>query len=197
MVRVKLSSEEAGAVTITPVVVRDMPLGELLRLMLDLTGKDARRIRDLLSRGTLVSGATRYRWQGWEASTESLESLLAPLPGPEPERPFLRERCTHVILRGPGLRLDVPRQALQNRSLLSRRSFWDLLMDVVDEAGLDYAGYSYRERADHYRLEISAAGRERLRQGAGLLRFSSLEARMRQRAVRVAEFFVSRGDAWS
>ena len=50
-VRVKLSSEEAGAVSVTPVVVREMPLGDLVELMLDLAGKDAARIRELLLRG--------------------------------------------------------------------------------------------------------------------------------------------------
>jgi hypothetical protein len=191
-VRVKLSSEEAGAVSITPVVVRDMPLSELAGLMLDLTGKDTRRLRDLLARGTLVSGATRYRWQGWEASEESLEVLLARFPGPEPERPFAPERCAHVLLHGPGLRVDVPRQALAKKGILSRRSFWDVLMDVVDEGGLEYAGYSYRQQTDRYRLEISPAGIERLNESAGLLPYSALEAQIRKGSVRVADFFVDR-----
>ncbi len=191
-VRVKLSSEEAGAVSITPVVVRDMPLSELVELMLDLAGKDIRRIRDLLLRGTLVSRATRYRWEEWEASPEGLEALLASFPDPEPRRPFAPERCEHVLLHGPGLRADVPRGALAKRGLLSRRSFWDVLMDVVREAGPQYVGYSYREHADHYRLEIPPAGLERLRGSAGLVQYSALEAQIRKGSVRVAEFFVRR-----
>src|SRR5512136_1605980 len=107
-IRVRLSSEEAGAVSITPVVVRDMPLVELVGLMLDLAGKDVLRIRELLLRGSFVSGATRYRWQGWEANAESLEAVVARFPDPEPARPFSPERSVHVVLSGPGLRSDVP-----------------------------------------------------------------------------------------
>jgi hypothetical protein len=191
-VRVKLSSEEAGAVSVTPVVVREMPLGDLVELMLDLAGKDAARIRELLLRGTLVSGAPRYRWTGWDARVSEIETLLASYPDPEPGRRFEAGRCTRVILRGPGLKIDVLREALARKRMLGRSSFWDALMEVVDGARIEYSGYSYRERVDHYRLEIPPAGRERLRSGAGLLRYSSLEAQARAGAFAAVEFLVPR-----
>ena len=56
-VRVKLSSEAADYVSLTPVVVQELPLRELVEHMLGITGKDEARVRDLLLRGTLVSGA--------------------------------------------------------------------------------------------------------------------------------------------
>jgi len=191
-VRVKLSSEDAGSVSISPVVLRDMPLRELVELMLDFCGKDVQRIGELLSRGALVSGATRYRWEGWEADPEGLEALLATFPDPDPRLPFAPERCEHVLLAGPGLRADVPRSALAKKRLLSRRSFWDVLVDVAGEAGLQYAGYCYREHADRFRLEISPAGLARLQDSAGLTRYSALEAEIRKGSVREAEFFVRR-----
>jgi hypothetical protein len=193
-VRVKLSSEEAGAVSLTAVVLREMPTRALIGLMLDYTGKDTRRIQDLLLRGTLVSGATRYRWQGWQASVESIEALLASFPNAEPARPFAPQRCVHVLLRGPGMRTEVSREALARRSLFNRGSFWDVLLEVASEAGLEYDGYSYREQADRYRLAIPQAGLERLRESARLVRFSALEAQIRTGSVRVVEFFVRRPD---
>ena len=193
-VRVKLSSEEAGAVSLTAVVVREMPTRDLIGLMLDYAGKDTRRIQDLLLRGTLVSGATRYRWQGWRASVESIEAVLASFPSAEPARPFAPQRCVHVLLRGPGLRTEVSREALAWRSLFHRGSFWDVLLEVATEAELEYAGYSYREQADRYRLTIPQAGRERLRESAKLVRFSALEAQIRAGSVQVVEFFVRRPD---
>jgi hypothetical protein len=191
-VRVKLSSEEAGAVSVTPVIVREMLLGDLVELMLDLAGKDAARIRGLLLRGTLVSGASRYRWTGWDAGVSEIEALLASFPDPEPGRRFQAERCTHVILRGAGFKIDVLREALARKRLLRRSSFWNALMAVVDGARIEYAGYSYRERADRYRLEIPPGGRERLRSSAGLLRYSSLEAQARAGAFAAVEFLVPR-----
>ena len=64
-IRVKLSSEAAEYVSITPVVVQEMPVRDLVEHMLGITGKDEARVRDLLLRGTLVSGASRFRWTGW------------------------------------------------------------------------------------------------------------------------------------
>src|SRR5689334_14193150 len=99
-VRVKLSSEAAESISITPVVAREMPLAELVEYMLGVTGKDEGRIRELLLRGTLVSGASRFRWVGWEAEPQELRDLLTMFPDPEPERPFAAERCVRAILRG-------------------------------------------------------------------------------------------------
>ena len=71
-VRVKLSSEVAEAISITPVVLQELPVRELVEHLLGIAGKDESRIREILRRGTLVSGASRFRWAGWEADLESL-----------------------------------------------------------------------------------------------------------------------------
>src|SRR5260370_34894030 len=87
-VRVKLSTEAAEAISITPVLVQELPVRELVEHMLGVTGKDQPRIRELLLRGTLVSGASRFRWVGWEPDLDSLPELLATSPHPAPGRPF-------------------------------------------------------------------------------------------------------------
>ena len=191
-IRVKLSSEEAGAIAVTPVVVREMPLGELVVLMLDLAGKDAARVREMLLRGTLVSGASRYRWAGWQADLGELGELLASLPGPDPARPFLADRCVQVRMQGVALRTGVPPAALTRRRLLHRRSFWDVLMDEVAGGGLEYAGYSYKERADRFRLEVTDELSGRIRENAGLLCYSSLENQIRLGRLENVEFLVER-----
>src|SRR5437868_13724826 len=99
-IRVKLSSEAAEGISITPVVAREMPLRELVEYMLGITGKDEARVRELLLRGTLVSGASRFRWSGWEAEAPAIAELLRTFPAPEPERPFASARCVRAILRG-------------------------------------------------------------------------------------------------
>src|SRR5258705_12367827 len=87
-VRVKLSSEVAESISITPVVVRDIPMRELIEHMLGITGKDAPRLHELLLRGTLVSGASRFRWTGWDADRKGIAEVLATFPDPDPLRPF-------------------------------------------------------------------------------------------------------------
>src|SRR5215472_11933947 len=99
-IRVRLSSEAAEGISITPVVAREMPLRELVEYMLGVTGKDEARVRELLLRGTLVSGASRFRWSGWEADVPEITELLDTFPNPEPERPFAAEYCMRAILRG-------------------------------------------------------------------------------------------------
>src|SRR5438128_12430511 len=102
-VRVKLSSEAAESISITPVVIRDIPMRELIEHMLGITGKDGPRLHELLLRGTLVAGASRFRWTGWDADSDAIRSLLATFPDPDPGRPFSAERCVRAALRGPVL----------------------------------------------------------------------------------------------
>jgi hypothetical protein len=85
--RVKLSSEAAGSISITQVVVQEMPVAELVEHMLGVTGKDEARIRQLLLRGTLVSGASRFRWTGCDAAPDDLRLLLATFPDARPPPP--------------------------------------------------------------------------------------------------------------
>src|SRR5438552_10291377 len=130
-IRVKLSSEAAESISITPVVVQDIPIRELVEHMLGVTGKDAPRLHELLLRGTLVSGASRFRWAGWDADREAIGLLLKTFPDPDPRRPFSPEQCVRAALRGPGRRIEIPREIGARKPLFRRASFWDTLMGVV------------------------------------------------------------------
>jgi hypothetical protein len=195
-VRVKLSSEAAEYVSLTPVVVQDMPVRELVGHMLSVTGKDEARVRDLLLRGTLVSGASRFRWTGWQADTESIRSLLAGFPDPDPGRRFNDARCVRAVLRGPRQPIDIPREAAERRGLvarvLRRKSFWVHLMEIAGSNASRYGGYSYRDRADIYHLALSAVQSRHLREASRLLRYSALETQIRHSPVDSADFYVTR-----
>ncbi len=191
-IRVKLSSEAAESISITPVVVRELPVRELVEHMLGVAGKDEPRIREMLLRGTLVSGASRFRWAGWEAEPESLRALLATFPDAEPERPFSASRCMRAVLRGGRQAIELPREALMRKSLFQRTSFWETFLAVVAEARCDYAGYSYRDRADRYLRELSVAETERVRAAAQAVKFSTLRDRIQSVAFAGAELFAGR-----
>jgi len=192
-VRVKLSSEAAEGISLTPVVVRDMPVRELVEYMLGITGKDAARVRELLLRGTLVSGASRFRWNGWEADPAGVLELLATFPDPEPSRPFAPERCVRVMLRGGRQPIEIPRQAGRRKPIFRRATFWDLLLEVARSGDVCYQTYSYKERADTYHVALDPAAAERLRAGAGLVTYTSLSERIRSEAFTLAELIVERG----
>jgi len=191
-VHVKVSSEDAAYVSFTAVVAREMPIGELVEAMLGISGRDAGRIAELLRRGSLVSGASRLRWNGFEASPADIAALLETLPGPDPTRPFDASLATSVVLSGGGARIEIDRDAASKRRAFHRRSFWEVLMEAVHSAAARYVDYSYKHRADVYAVRISAAAAARLRENAGLLAYSALEDGIRHMAVSEIEFTVPR-----
>lgn len=191
-VRVKLSSEAAEAISLTPVLVRDIPIRELVEHMLGVIGKNETRIRELLRRGTLVSGASRFRWEGWDADLESIRTLLATFPDADPARRFVPERCVRAVLRGGRHTVDIPRQAGVRKPLLRRRSFWDALMEIAAGAECRYEEYSYRERADLYRMDVTVAHGDRLRAAAPALKYSTLRQQVSSQAFFSVDLYVER-----
>ncbi len=190
-VRVKLSSEAAGAITLTPVVAQELALRELIEHVLGLAGKDEARIREILLRGTLVTGASRFRWEGFRADAEDLRKALAAFPDPDPGLAFHASRCVHVILRGGRQPIEIPREAGARKGVLTRASFWDALMEAAGP-GAAYAGYSYRSRADRYTHAFSSAEIERVRAAAAALRYNTLRDQIRTVAFTSAELYAVR-----
>jgi hypothetical protein len=191
-VRVKLSSEVAESISITPVVVRDIPIRELIEHMIGITGKDESRLHDLLLRGTLVSGASRFRWTGWDADPEAIREALASFPDPDPERQFAPALCIRAALRGPGRRIEIPREIGQRKPLFRRTSFWDTLMGVAASSETRYVDYVYRERADCYSATLSLAALERLRESARLVKYSTLQQQILHTNLESVDLFVAR-----
>jgi hypothetical protein len=191
-VRVKLSSEAAESISLTPVVVRDFAIRDLMEHILGVTGKDEARIGELLLRGTLVSGASRFRWQGWAADLEALRELLATFPDPDPLRLFAAANCLRAVLRGGRHIIELPRDAASRKGLFQRASFWDALMQVVAAGASGYAGYSYRERCDRYVRELSHAEIEQIRAAAGSVKYTTVRDRILTVGFTQVELFVTR-----
>jgi len=191
-VRVKLSSEAAESISISRVVIQDLPLRDLIEHMLGVTGKDEERIRELLLRGALVSGASRFRWTGWEADLAALRELLDTFPGDEPARPFAVERCVRAVLRGGRQAIDIPREAGARKPLLRKSSFWDRLMETAAAGETRYLHYSYKDRADCYRLDLAVGAAEKLRAAGGIVRYTTLRDHIRSADFAWAELYVER-----
>jgi hypothetical protein len=191
-VRVKLSSEAAGAIAITPVVVQDLPIRDLVGHMLAVAGKDEARLCDILLRGSLVAGASRLRWAGWAADRDSLRELLAAFPDPDPTRAFAPACCSRAVLTGGRQAIEIGREAAASRGMFRRRGFWEELMEMVSGSEPVYAGYSYRDGADRYRCLLTAGTCARLRAAAQSLRHSTLRARIQTEGFGVAEVYTER-----
>ncbi len=191
-VRVKLSSEAAGAIAITPVVIQELPIRELVGHVLALAGKDEARLLEILLRGSLVSGASRFRWAGWGADRESLRELLATFPDSDPTLAFAPERCRRAVLTGGMRAIEIGREAASSRGVFRRGGFWEELMQMVGGSGPVYAGYSYRDAADRYRCLLTAGSCARLRAAAQRLRHSTLRDRIQSEAFAVVEVYTER-----
>ena len=192
-VRVRLSSDEGGTISITPVVVRDLPVGELIGLLVGVAGNDAGRIRHLLRGGTLLSGATRFRWSGWDAAIVDIEESLAGYPDPDPARPFSAEQCGRaVFIRADGRRIEIPREAGARKRFLRRSSFWDALLKLVAGEQARYAGYSYGEKADCYHVELPPAAAAAVRSSATMLSYTTLARQLVSAKLTSIDLYVSR-----
>jgi len=191
-IRVKLSSEAAESIALTPVVVQEMAVRDLVEHMLGIAGKDEARIRDLLLHGTLVSGASRFRWAGWDVAADDLRRLLAQFPDPDPSRPFSPHACVRAILRGSRHSIEIPREAGARKGFFQRRSFWDSLMAVVAAGTTTYLGYTYRDRADRYLRDLTRAEADSVRTAGAVIRYTTLRDRIRTVAFTQIELWMKR-----
>jgi hypothetical protein len=191
-VRVKLSSEAAGAISLTPVVVQEFAMRDLLEHVLGITGKDVERVGELLLRGSLVSGASRLRWQGWAAELDAIRELLATFPDPDPARAFEASNCERVVLRGGRQAIELQRDAASRKGVFQRGNFWDALMAVAGSGAAAYGGYSYRDRCDRYVRELSHAEAERIRAAAEYIRYSTVREQVRSTGFSHLELLAKR-----
>lgn len=173
-IAVKLSSEAAEAVALTPVVVQQIPVREFIETLLGVAGKDEARLQEILKRGSLTAGATRYRWAGFDVQREELDRVLREFPDPEPARAFAAQACTQVTLVAGARRVEIQRDAGAKRRLLRRTSYWDVLLEVAVAAEPRYHTYSYRHQADQYQAALTEPASQRLHQEASRLAYSSL-----------------------
>lgn len=191
-IQTKISSEAAGSISIAPVVRQEMSAAELIETIVPVTGKDAGRVREVLRQGTVVSGASRFRWAPIEALPEEVARALEAFPDPRPDRPFDASRCVHARLTGGRAAIDLDREAASRRRWLSRRSFWQILMQTAAGLPFTYQNYSYSERADVYHCELPLEAARTLRNHARLLRYSSLEMAVRDYSYDKLELWAER-----
>ena len=167
---VRYTEEEAGYVSTRPIMRQSFRPEQLLDMVLSVTGKDAKRIRQILHSGTVVFHFYRYWWTGFDIEEAELASLLARFPDADASREFRESDCTIVAIdfgtTPPRPMVEIAREAISGRGLFRRRTFWDALLAEVSSRGVAYSGYSYGHRADLYRLELTPESRARLAKSA-------------------------------
>lgn len=180
---VRYTEEEAGYVTVRPLVRQTFRMEELLDMILSVAGKDPERVRQLLRSGTVVYHFYRYTWDGFEADPAELAVELAKFPDADPSRPFNPARCTNAVFdeagSSPRHLLDLERAAASKRRFLHRKSFWDALLEVAGAEKLLYQQYSYSRRADLYRLDLDGESSSLIEESAEKLATARVRAALR------------------
>jgi hypothetical protein len=177
---VRYTDEEAGYVTVRPIVRQTFRLDELLDMILSVTGKDAARVRQILQSGTIVYHFFRYSWTGFDADATELTAALARFPDADPARAFGSDRCVAAIFESDGPNpkhlMELPRAAGLKRRMFRGQSFWERLLDIAGNEKIAYHGYSYGRRADLYRLDLTSENIEQITESAKRLAPRSLQS---------------------
>jgi hypothetical protein len=164
----KYTEEEAGHLSIRPVVQQTFLAAELVDMIVQVAGKDSRRVQQILHAGTVVFRSYRYWWNGFEPDVSALEEILSSYPDADPAKLFVAERCSEVMLESSG---SPPRHSLRVkrdeasktrglRAWFRSGNFWDALIKLATDSGaakkLHYKEYSYALRADLYSRTLNA-----------------------------------------
>ena len=176
----------------TQVFVQRMDLHDLVERMLGYTGKDLELVRQVVARGSFVSGATRMRWDGFSISPDEAAVVLKDFPSAEPERTFDVLNCVGAQLLEGRIPIEIPSEAAAAKRLLRRKSFWDVLMQCAVAQPLEYVEYSYRLRSDRYRRVLLVAESTLLKEQTSLLAHAGLAQQIAENDFRILELFTHR-----
>ena len=157
-IAVRFTEEDAGYVTVRPVVKQTFRLTELTDMVVSVTGKDCVRVQQIFRAGTVVYNGYRYWWEGFQADSSEIAALLANFPDDNPSRPFDPAAVASVALEiGGGTQrsqISITRNEALAKRLFRRENPWEILLSTAKESTPRYEKYSHAQRADVYRLHL-------------------------------------------
>jgi len=158
-IAMRFTEEDAGYVTVRPVVKQTFRLAELTDMVVSVTGKNASRVQQIFRAGTVVYNGYRYWWDGFASKEDEVTGLLALFPDDDPARVFDPAEVTAVSLEiggGPQRSLvGIARREASAKKLFQKRNPWEILLKAAQDSTPRYEKYSYAERADVYRVHLS------------------------------------------
>jgi hypothetical protein len=154
----RYTEEDAGYMSVRPVVKQTFRLPELVDMVVSVAGKDAARIQQILRSGTVVYHGYRYWWDALAAELPELCKLLAPFPDDDPARPFLPLEATAVLLEmGGGTQrvvTEITSREASQKKLFARESPWDVLLAFASSHTARYEKFDHGRKADLFRLSL-------------------------------------------
>jgi hypothetical protein len=157
-IAMRFTEEDAGYVTVRPVVKQTFRLAELTDMVVSVTGKNASRVQQIFRAGTVVYNGYRYWWDGFASKEDEVTGLLALFPDDDPARVFDPAEVTAVSLEiGGGTQrslVGITRREASAKKLFHQRNPWEILLKAAQDSTPRYEKYSHAERADVYRVHL-------------------------------------------
>ncbi len=158
-IAVRFTEEDAGYVTVRPVVKQSFRLAELADMVVSVTGKNGPRVQQIFRAGTVVYNGYRYWWDGFASTENEVAGLLAPFPDDDPSLHFNPAQVTAVSLEiGGGAQrslVKITRREASAKRLWHKQNPWEILLKAAQDSTPRYQSYSHAEHADVYRVHLS------------------------------------------
>jgi hypothetical protein len=158
-IAMRFTEEDAGYVTVRPVVKQTFRVAELADMVVSVTGKNVFRVQQIFRAGTVVYNGYRYWWEGFACNEDEITGLLAVFPNDDPARLFNPAEITAVSLEiGGGTQrslVGMGRSEVTARRLFRKRSPLEILLAAAKDSSPRYEKYSYPDRTDVYRLHLT------------------------------------------
>jgi hypothetical protein len=155
---IRYTENDAGYVSMRPVVKQTFRLNELTDMVVSVAGKDAERVQQIFRTGALVYNGYHYWWEPISAELAEVQTLVAAFPDDEPARAFDPASAMAVLFEsGGGVQrsvVEIMAQEAGRKKLFRKASAWDALTDFARSSEPRYEKYSYGRRADLFRLTI-------------------------------------------
>jgi hypothetical protein len=157
-ISLRYSDEDAGYVSMRPVVKQTFRLHELIDMIVSVVGKDPERVRQILRTGTVVYNSYRYTWDSLSGDPAEIARLLVPFPDDDPSRRFDPAQASAVLLEsGGGTQRSVTelsRRDVSSKKLFAKASPWSVLLQLAAADPPRYEKYSHARHADLFRLTL-------------------------------------------
>ncbi|MGB2635192.1 MAG: hypothetical protein WAM58_14785 [Candidatus Acidiferrum sp.] len=155
---VRYAEDDAGYVSMRPVVKQTFRLNELADMVVSVVGKDPERVQRIFRTGAVVYNGYHYWWEPVSAELAEVQTLVAPFPEDDPSRAFDPASATAVLFESGGGSqrsvVEITAQEAGSKKLFSKTSAWGVLTDFARSSGPRYEKYSHGRRADLFRLTI-------------------------------------------
>ena len=155
---VRYSDEDAGYVSMRPVVKQTFRLAELIDMVVSIAGKDPARVQQIFRTGSVIYNGYRYAWDPLAATLPEIEALLSTFPDDDPSRPFDPAHAIAVLWEsGGGTQrsvVEITRQEAAQKKLFVKSSPWDVFLQLAAADPPCYEKYLHARRADLFRLTL-------------------------------------------